>query len=55
MVRRWDDLGFVVARPGPAGGAFPDVFAVEISRRLAEPPAGAVEPTPRLLPADEDS
>jgi hypothetical protein len=53
MVRRWDELGVVVTRPGPAGGAFPDTFAVEVSRRLPEPPAGAVEPTPELLPADE--
>jgi hypothetical protein len=54
MVRRWPELGFVVARPGPGGNAFPETFVVEVSRRLPEPAAGISEPTPMLeLPDDE--
>ena len=49
MVKNWYRLGFVVLRPGPSSGPFPDVFGVEISRTLAEPAADASEP-PNLLP-----
>jgi L-Lysine epsilon oxidase N-terminal/L-lysine epsilon oxidase C-terminal domain len=52
MVKRWYKLGFVVAKPGPANGPFPGRFAVEVSRTLAEPRAGAVEPTPILMNPD---
>lgn len=48
MVTRWPRLGFVVAKPGPSDGKFPETFAVEVARTLGEPGANAVEPTPVL-------
>jgi hypothetical protein len=51
MVARWDELGFVIERPGPGDAPFPATFAVETGRRLKEPSATATLP-PNILPQD---
>jgi hypothetical protein len=51
MVNRWDELGFVMERPGPGDGPFPATFGVEMGRRLAEPSATAALP-PNVLPRE---
>jgi hypothetical protein len=54
MVARWDELGFVVDKPGPSSGPFPDRFAVEVARTLAETAPGSAEPIPVLRQPDGD-
>ena len=54
MVKNWSKLGFVVARPGPSDGPFPETFMVEAGRTLPEPATDAVEPAPVLMPPDGD-
>jgi hypothetical protein len=44
MVDRWHGMGFVVARPGPGDGGFPDTILVEVRRRLRQPSTFEVEP-----------
>lgn len=51
MVNRWDEMGFVMERPGPGDAPFPASFGVEMGRRLAEPSTTAALP-PNRLPRD---